>query len=136
MKDIIVDEAQLGNRADEIDIRKEGKVLQATVLDLKEIIREKNLKGLSAPQIGVPIRVFCLNFGETVKTFVNPTITKATGFALSREKTTSSAFISRPLWNLTPLRRWKTYWVSPEISQFSASSEWYSPSLLTDTSCS
>lgn len=86
MKDIILDKEKLGIRSDEIDVRKDGTLLQATVIDLKEIIREKNLKGLSAPQIGVPIRVFCINFGETVKTFVNPTITKATGLTLSREK--------------------------------------------------
>lgn len=89
MRDIIKDLDKLSYRSDEIDIRKQNKLVRDTIIELKEIIREKNLVYLTAPQIDVPIRVFVMNFSGSLKSFVNPVISKTSGFELSREKCNS-----------------------------------------------
>lgn len=89
MKDIIFDEEKLGVRSEEIDTRKEGKLVQQIVRELKEVIREKNLSSLSAPQIGYEKRIFVINFNGDLKSFVNPIISAVKGFELSREKCSS-----------------------------------------------
>ena len=60
--------------------------------NIKKIIKEltneiltNNLCGLSAPQIGYNVRIFCLNFNGDVRAFINPVIRKAKGITLSRE---------------------------------------------------
>ena len=89
--DIITDESLLGNRADEIDPRKQGKLVQQITLALKKIIREKGINALSAPAIGCPYRIFCISFdkGTNIKTFINPIISDAEGFEFARESCTS-----------------------------------------------
>ena len=89
MRDIIKDLDKLSYRSDEVDIRKQNKLVRDTIIELKEIIREKNLIYLTAPQIDVPIRVFVMNFSGSLKSFVNPVISKTNGFELSREKCNS-----------------------------------------------
>lgn len=89
MRDIIKDLDKLSYRSDEVDIRKQNKLVRDTIIELKEIIREKNLVYLTAPQIDVPIRVFVMNFSGSLKSFVNPVISKTSGFELSREKCNS-----------------------------------------------
>lgn len=85
-KDIITDETILGERADEIDPRKEGKLVQEIVLALKTTMREKNLEYLTAPQIGYMKRIFCIRFGNNdYRSFVNPVIYNNIGFTLLRE---------------------------------------------------
>lgn len=85
MKDIITDIDKLAERADEVDIRKEGNLQREIVLALKEIIREKNLVCLAAPQIGYNKRIFVINFNGDLKTFINPIASDASGLTLAKE---------------------------------------------------
>lgn len=85
MVEIITDEAILGVRSDEIDTRKQNKDMRETIVELKNIIREKNLKCLTAPQIGKHYRIMAINFNGDVRSFINPIITNVKGFELSKE---------------------------------------------------
>ena len=89
--EIITDIDKLGSRAEEIDARKQGQLVQEITRALKTTIREKGIFSLSAPAIGYPYRVFCVAFdkGNNIRTFINPIISNASGFELSREKCTS-----------------------------------------------
>ena len=50
---------------------------------IKEILElNKDLIALSAPQIGINKRVFCLRFNDQVKAFINPIITKKKGLKI------------------------------------------------------
>ena len=90
VKDIITDLDQISAFAMEIDPRKEGKLVQEIVLALKSTMREKQLKSLSAPQIGYNRRIFCMCFGDNdYRTFINPMIENNTVFQLSRETCSS-----------------------------------------------
>ena len=47
---------------------------------LKDIMNaDEKLLALSAPQIGINKRIFCLRFNDQIKTFINPIITKKSG---------------------------------------------------------
>ena len=85
MKEIITDTELLSGRAEEVDVRKQNKLIRDTIVQLKDAIRDKNLFSLAAPQIGENIRVFVINFNGTLRSFVNPIITETKGFELSRE---------------------------------------------------
>lgn len=87
--DIITDIDKLSERAEEINIKKERPLLNEIVLAIKEKIRELELTGLSAPQIGYNKRVFCLNFNGDIRTLINPVILNAEGIDLGREKCSS-----------------------------------------------
>lgn len=89
MIEIIKDLDKLGQRADEVDLKKDNKLVRDTIISLKDTIREKNLVYLTAPQIDVPIRVFVINFNGNLRSFVNPVISETKGFELSREKCNS-----------------------------------------------
>jgi hypothetical protein len=84
MKEIIKDLEKLSNRADEVDIRKQNELVRNAIVQLKEVIRDKNLVYLTAPQIGIPIRVFVVNFNGNLKSFINPVISETKGFEFSR----------------------------------------------------
>lgn len=81
----VTDLEELDRRSDELDTRKENNIIKSTVLDLKFAIRENNLLGVSAPQIGVYKRIVVLNFNGDFRTFVNPMITKCEGLSFNRE---------------------------------------------------
>jgi peptide deformylase len=50
---------------------------------LKKLMeKDKTLLALSAPQIGIRKRIFCLRFNDQIKTFINPIITKKTGLKI------------------------------------------------------
>ena len=86
VREIITDEAILGERCDEINVLKQGTLVREITKALKDTIREKGLKSLSAPAIGYKYRIFCLNFSDSeIKTFINPIITNAEGVQLARE---------------------------------------------------
>lgn len=87
--EIITDFEALSNRADEIDTRKENALVREIVVKLKETIREHNLAGLSAPQIGYDKRIICINFKGDIRTFVNPIIVNVEGLEMSRETCSS-----------------------------------------------
>lgn len=84
--DIITDLDKLDERCDEVDTIKEAKEVRETVLALKNEIRSRGLKALSAPLIGNNKRIFVVNFSGDLRSFVNPIITRAEGIVLSREK--------------------------------------------------
>ncbi len=86
VKTIITDYDALSERSDEINTRKEGDAFRGIILDLKDTILENDIPALSAIQIGVPKRVFTINFNKRRKVFVNPFITNCAEFTFSREK--------------------------------------------------
>lgn len=86
MKEIITELDKLGDRADEIDVKKDNNEMREIILELKETLREhKNGVGLAAPQIGYNRRIFVINFNGDIRTFINPVITEAKGLTLNRE---------------------------------------------------
>ena len=53
----------------------------AIINKIKEVLNANpELLALSAPQIGINKRIFCLRFNDLIKTFINPIITKKKGF--------------------------------------------------------
>lgn len=89
IKEIITDEETLSVISDEIDCRKEGKLVREIVINLKDTIREHNLVSLSAPEIGEQRRLFVINFNGDLRSFVNPIITKISGWEMSKEQSPS-----------------------------------------------
>lgn len=86
VKDIITNYDKLSERCDEVNLTKENKQVREITSYLKNTIRANgNILGLSANQIGFTKRIICLNFNGNIKTFINPIITNATGFELSKE---------------------------------------------------
>lgn len=56
------------------------------VKELKEVMEANpDIIALTAPQIGIAKRVFCIRFNDTIKTFINPIITKKFGGKLTIE---------------------------------------------------
>ena len=50
------------------------------ITKIKEVmIADETILALSAPQIGINKRIFCLRFNDQIKTFINPIITKKKG---------------------------------------------------------
>ena len=50
------------------------------ITKIKEVMEaDETLIALSAPQIGINKRIFCLRFNDQIKTFINPIITKKKG---------------------------------------------------------
>lgn len=81
---------KLSQRSDEVDILKDYKKITNIIRELKDTIRaNKDLVALSAPQLGYFVRVFCINFNNDIRAFVNPVITEAEGFKFVREKNPS-----------------------------------------------
>ena len=85
IKEIITDVEKFNERAEEIDVRKEGNLLREITLDLKHTVRKNNLVCLAAPQIGYNKRIMCINFNGDLRTFVNPVLGNFEGFGLNRE---------------------------------------------------
>ena len=85
VKTVITDYEAYDNRAEEIDLRKEGKLAQQTIIDLKHTIQKNNYVCLAAPHIGVNKRIVCINFNGQIRTFINPLMGQVKGFELSRE---------------------------------------------------
>lgn len=86
VKEILTDYDLLSVRCSEFDLSKHNKDAQEVILTLKNTLRANSgLVALSANQVGYATRIICLNFNGDIRTFVNPIITKASGFELSRE---------------------------------------------------
>lgn len=100
---ICTDDEKLGARSREVDALKDNDRLRNTISKIKQTIKANNLTALSAVQIGeewefeekvkdeviketCPPRIFCIKFGDTIRTFIDPIITNAKGLSLSREK--------------------------------------------------
>lgn len=84
MESIIIDVEKLSQPAEPLTflsdagaITEEGTEIIAKI---KKVMEEKaELLALSAPQIGINKRIFCLRFNDQIKTFINPIITKKKG---------------------------------------------------------
>lgn len=50
-----------------------------------EMEADSTIIALSAPQIGIDKRIFCLRFNDQIKTFINPIITKKQGLTINVE---------------------------------------------------
>lgn len=98
VKEIITDLEQLSERCDEVRLGKQkpGKTLQwffedkeelnKIIVDLKQTLREhKNGVGLSANQIGYNKRVFVLNYGGDIRSYINPSISLMGPMGFNRE---------------------------------------------------
>jgi peptide deformylase len=60
------------------------------ITKIKEVMNtNKDLIALSAPQIGINKRIFCLRFNDQIKTFINPIITKKKGLNIIVETCSS-----------------------------------------------
>ena len=71
------------------------------IKEIKEVMAsDESIIALSAPQIGIDARVFCLKFNDTIKTFINPIVTKKIGGTIAPETCASmpgkEILISRP----------------------------------------
>ena len=91
-KDILTidkNEIELSQRAIEIDIKTENKLMREIISALKHTIELNNIVSLSAPAIGYDKRIFCIKFDTEIKTFINPVIIQSKGIQLSREICTS-----------------------------------------------
>ena len=82
-------ELELSQRATEIDIKTENKLMREIISALKHTIELNNIVSLSAPAIGYDKRIFCIKFDTEIKTFINPVIIQSKGIQLSREICTS-----------------------------------------------
>lgn len=84
------DLGKLSQRSEEVNILKEYRHVSNVIRELKETIRaHKDLVALSASQIGYFDRIFCINFNNDIRAFVNPVITKTEGLKFVREKSPS-----------------------------------------------
>lgn len=78
---ITTDAGKLAERIDETDVKNGIKDVEAAILDLKDTMgANASLLCLSAPQIGLPMRIFAMRFGDGIRTFINPMISKREGF--------------------------------------------------------
>ena len=89
MKDIVKDYDKLSERCEEVDLTKNGSDTLGIIAKMKQVIKDGNLSGLSANQIGYNKRIICINFNGEIRTFVNPVIEKAEGIELSEERCSS-----------------------------------------------
>lgn len=82
MTEVIYDKTQLLEACEPFEfIDDKGKdetvvdEMKTTIAALKEVLNNTDkIVALSAPQIGIKKRVFCIKFADTIKTFVNPVI--------------------------------------------------------------
>lgn len=82
---ILEDYDKLSERSDEIDTRKENGAMRDIILKLKEAIRENNLMGLAAPQLGYFKRIIVVNFKGRLVSYINPVITGSRNMHISEE---------------------------------------------------
>jgi len=96
MKQIITSEELLSQIASPLKfLSKEGADTAeglTIIKEIKEVMEaDKNIIALAAPQIGIDSRIFCIRFNDTIKTFVNPIVTKKANYIIRPE-----TFISMP----------------------------------------
>lgn len=65
----------------------EGEEIVNKLIEVMEA--DSALLALSAPQIGINKRIFCLRFNDQIKTFINPIITKKAGLVVTIETSAS-----------------------------------------------
>jgi len=83
---IIIDKTKLNVRADETILEDEEKLTKDIEAIKNVLYNNKELVSLSAPQIGINSRMFCIKFANgDIRTFINPMIIHTEGGHLSRE---------------------------------------------------
>lgn len=62
--------------------------------------KNSSLLSIAAPQLGINSRIFCIKFDDTIKSFINPVITKKSDYKIAPETFSSmpgkEILISRP----------------------------------------
>jgi peptide deformylase len=69
--------------------KEEGTTIINSIKEAMEA--DKTILALSAPQIGIDSRIFCIRFNDIIKTFINPIVTKKSNYVIKPE-----TFISMP----------------------------------------
>lgn len=74
---------------------------EGIIKEIKEAMaQDERILALSAPQLGIDKRIFCLRFNDAIKTFINPIITKKADSILAPETCASmpgkEILINRP----------------------------------------
>ena len=69
--------------------KEEGNEIIAKIKGVME--EDKTILALTAPQIGIKSKIFCIRFNDIIKTFINPIITKKEKFVIRPE-----TFVSMP----------------------------------------
>lgn len=90
MELIITDVEKLAQPAEPLTFLTESGVQTEEGLEIIDKIKEvmennSSILALSAPQIGINKRIFCLRFNDQIKTFINPIITKKKGLNIAIE---------------------------------------------------
>lgn len=85
MVSIVTDYEKLSEHSDEINAKKQNGELKHIIDKLKECMKDNNLLGLSAPQIGYNKRVITVNFNGRYISYINPIIVATKGMQLSKE---------------------------------------------------
>ncbi len=86
IKELVTDVEKLRELSEVVNVKASNEEVREIVLALKETMRANNLVALSAPQIGIPYRIFCLKDNKGLHSFINPMIQKSTEMTFSREK--------------------------------------------------
>lgn len=86
IKELVTDVEKLREICETVNIKASNEEVREIVLALKETMRANGLVALSAPQIGIPYRIFCLKDNKGLHSFINPMIQKSTEMTFSREK--------------------------------------------------
>lgn len=96
MIEIIKDLEKLTSAAAPLQFLTEQGTMKDEGLDiigkLKEVMEADNtILALTAPQIGIDSRIFCIRFNDQIKTFINPIVTKKSKYEIKPE-----SFVSMP----------------------------------------
>lgn len=74
---------------------------EAIIKQLKDYLEaDKTVVAIAAPQLGIDKRIFCMRFNDTIKTFINPIVTKKLNYVIQPETFSSmpgkEILITRP----------------------------------------
>lgn len=96
MVEIIKDLEKLTSAAAPLQFLTEQGTMKDEGLDIISKLKEameadKTILALTAPQIGINSRIFCIRFNDQIKTFINPIVTKKSKYEIKPE-----SFVSMP----------------------------------------
>ncbi len=96
MIEIIKDLEKLTSAAAPLQFLTEQGTMKDEGLDIISKLKEamdadKTILALTAPQIGIDSRIFCIRFNDQIKTFINPIVTKKGKYEIKPE-----SFVSMP----------------------------------------
>ena len=85
-KKLVKDKEKLREISEFVDIKADNAEMRETILAIKDTMEKENLTSLSAPQIGIYQRIFCVRDSKGLHSFVNPMLEKSKELTFSREK--------------------------------------------------